>query len=350
MATVTIWATRTRGAALACAPNSTNRAMDLDSMTDQGDISQSGSLQETGKVRRAPMVDGVFNNQGETNAMRHTIALLLTVALAGCDDSIAHTTDGAADAPLTTDASPDQLPDRAPVDGDTGAMLRIYIRGDTTPRTFTDGYAGQTPSLYHMGLGRFDIMTSATAAPVTVFDHGANPVEVDMLGKTLGGQAALASLPSGTYTHGRVLLTMTTFTVKATVHLGGAVAGDLAVTVALSDTTVGGTAWSKGKASFTFAQQTLPATVPPLPSTGGGMIVEEPGKTWLVFPFPTPLQVSAAAQDQSATIVYDVFESFRWQDQTTAGYSPNVFDVDPLALSWEQLKNFGATGYSVEIN
>jgi len=281
--------------------------------------------------------------------MRHNAALLtLVFGLAACTDTIDHNT---LDAALDLHLADTVAHEAQPADDAASPMLSIFIRGESTPTTFTDGYSGQTPKEYRMGLGRFDIMTSAAdPSPVTVFDHGASPVEVDMLSKTLGGQAPIADLPAGTYTHGRVLLTMTSFTVAATVHIGAAVPGDLKVVVALSDTTVGGAAWSKGKATFTFAQQTLPAVVPPFPTTGGGAVVEEPGKTWLVFPFPAPITLSPTTASHTATIVYKVYQAFRWEDESKAGYAPGAFDVDPLAMSWEPLKNFGATGYAVELN
>ena len=238
-------------------------------------------------------------------------------------------------------------------DGAGDGTLSIWIRGDLTPQSFSDGLAGQTPKPYTMGLGRFDLMTSSgDPAPVIVFDHGAKPVEVDLLGTTLGGSAKMSALKAGTYTWGRVLLTSSTFTVATTVHVGVPVGGTIKVQTALSDTTLEGKPWTQGQTSFTFAagsfQQTLPATLPPLPTTGGGSIVQTGGKTWLVFPFPSPLSVGPSAKDHKATIVYKVFESFRWQDETKTGYTAKVFDADGLALSFEPVKNFGASGYAVE--
>lgn len=285
--------------------------------------------------------------------MRTCFAALALSLAAGCGtDTIEHGSpdSSAADRGVARETSAGEASAR---DGAESGTLSIWIRGDLTPTSFSDGLAGQTPKPYTMGLGRFDLMTSsADPSPVTVFDHGTKPVEVDLLGLTLGGSAKLSALKPGSYSWGRVLLTSSTFTVATTVHVGVPVGGTIKVQTALSDTTLEGKPWTQGQTTFTFAagsfQQTLPATLPPLPTTGGGSIVQTGGRTWLVFPFPTPLSVGPSAKDHKATIVYKVFESFRWQDEVKAGYTAKVFDVDGLALSFEPVKSFGATGYAIE--
>jgi hypothetical protein len=290
-----------------------------------------------------------------------TSCLVLTL-IAGCsteNPGAAPHQDGAPPAADTgavdTVAAPDQLPDAGPVEGDASdRFISIYIEGDTATPPPADGLAGQTPQDYRMGLGRFDLMRSAQdPAPVVAFDHGAQPVMVDMLKTTLGGKARIADLPAGAYTHGRVLLTMATFTVAATGHGAGlAVPGKVTVTAALSDTTIKGAPWKQNQAEFTgdfkpLPPVTIPAPLPPLPTTGGGSVVQEGGRTWLVFQLPEPLKVSPATdRDHRATIIYRVRESFRWQDQQKAGFAPKVFDID--MTGFEAVKSFGATGYAVE--
>jgi len=53
----------------------------------------------------------------------------------------------------------------------------------------------------------------------------------------------------------------------------------------------------------------------------------------------------ADTSPQSATIHYEVYKSFRWQDQASAGYATDVLDLNPIAMDAEPVKNFGATGY-----
>ncbi len=291
---------------------------------------------------------------------RTLAALALLLGLVGCNETIDHHTvadasgreggvrlEGGAEA--RADAGRDARGEAG--EGGAPATLSIYIQGDTTPSTFSDGLAGQTPKEYAMGLGRFDLLRSpADPAPVVVFDHGSQPVEVDLLGLTLGGQARFADLPAGSYSHGRILLTMSRFKVAAQVHVGAmTVPGDISVVSALSDTTIEGKAWKQGETTFSFMTYTLPAVLPLLPTTGGGTVVQMNGQTWLVFAFPTPITIGPSAKDRKATIVYKVFESFRWQDETKPGYFQQQLDVDALGLSYEPVKSFGATGYGVDL-
>ena len=255
--------------------------------------------------------------------------------------------------PLTDGGAPDSF---SATDGGAG-LLRIYVQGDKRPTTITDKLSGQTPRDYKMGLGRFELMRSATdPSPLTVFDHQAKPGMVGMLGKTLVGQAELSKLTPGSYTRGRVLLTWCEFTVSATGHAAGlAVPGDIMVKAALSDTTHQGKAWKQGQATFTFKagalQQTAPGLLPPLPSTGGGAVVQQGGKTYMVFTYPAPIVIApSAGKSYTGTMVYKVFESFRWQDETKPNYKVKTFDVDGLGLTYEPVKGFGATGYGVELN
>lgn len=232
--------------------------------------------------------------------------------------------------------------------------LSIYARGDLTPKTFADGYSGQTPTAQEFGIGRLDLMASPTdTAPVTVFDHGDAPVLVDMLAPTptLAGTGASASLPAGTYPWGRVQLTLVRTTVAATIHGGSATPGTVTVVSALSDTAVEGVPWAQGRTEYTVKagvalSVTFPGAAPSFPSTSGGTVAQEAGRTWLVFPFTTPFVIDPEdPAPRAATITYDVYQSFRWQEQSAAGYASGAFDVDPASMSSEPVRNLGATGY-----
>ena len=279
-------------------------------------------------------------------------ALALGLLLgSGCEETIDHHTDGG---PVEDGAGAGE--GLAGGEGGAGHTLSIYIKSDRRTVTFSDGLVGQTPRSYKMGLVRFELLRSATdKAPVTVFDHGNKPVLVDMLGTTLAGQADLESLTPGSYTHGRVLFSSCEFTVDATVHAGLVVPGEIKVVAALSDTTINGKPWKQGQTTFTFKsgsiQHTVPGLLPPLPSTGGGIVTQSGGKTYMTFTYPTPIIVAPpATRSVVGSMVYKVFESFRWQDETKPNYKKKVFDVDALGLTFEPVKNFGATGYGVEIN
>jgi hypothetical protein len=258
--------------------------------------------------------------------------------------------DGAAtDGAVQTDGGGDP-------DGSTGYQLRIYVEGDMTPKTFTDGYSGQTPTDYYMGISRFDIMTSETDPnPVTVFDYGENYMEVDMSQNTEVGSVALADIPFNFYSHGRVLLKMTRFDVETTVHATMPPAdlpGTVTVVAALSDALIDNVQRSQDWVQYTFNVMggiTTTGTLPELPSTGGGTVVKENGRLWLVFPLTGGLTIDPLpTQDHSATIIYEIYESFRWQDEQETNYTDDVFDSNADG-STEPVMNFGATGYQINV-
>lgn len=261
------------------------------------------------------------------------------------------------------------------VTGDGGSVaaagdLEIYVAGDLTPKTLTDGLAGQTPHEYKMALATFQLLRSATdSAPVTVFTYaGNNDVEADILGRTLVGRASMASLPVQTYTHARSRLTRTRVTVDATVHTSGvAIPGTLTIVGVYScngcsyryTDPESGSVLSPGQAAFTFrsmgSRVTQVGELPPLPATAGGQVVQDTEGTWLVFPLPfpfvppTPQHLTNPADVCRATITYDVASSFRWRDETRTGYTTSTFDVEPGTFHYEPVVNFGATGYRVDL-
>lgn len=288
---------------------------------------------------------------------RTLILALATFSLLACSDATHQlgSIDGSADLGADLHTAKDSGSDALAADQGAGPRLYIVIRGDSTPKTINDGFSGQTPSKYVMGLSRYEVMTSANDPnPVLVFDHGNSPVEIDMLSAQpqIAGSARIADLPAGSYTHGRVRLTKSVFTVATTVHATVALPGTVEVKAALSDTTIDGTPWKQGQVSYTFSvwPTPVPGMLPPLPATPGGTIVQKDGETWMVFPFLQPLPVSPnATQSYEAVITYGVYESFRWQDDSTnAAYQPKVYDVSVLpAPSFETVVSFGATGYDI---
>ena len=240
-------------------------------------------------------------------------------------------------------------------DGGMGYHLKIYIKGDATPKTFSDGLSGQTPTNYYLGIQRVDLMTSANDANlVTVFDHGANYVEADMQGETLVGEGDLRNIPAASYTHGRVLLPMARFDIQTTVHVvspPAIVPGTVHALTALSNVNLDGANRNAGWAKFTFNLGpyvvSTTAVLPAPPSSGGGTIVQENGRTWMVFPLSPPLLVVAGMQTTpKVTVICDIYESFRWQDQNESGYTQGVFDTVSTG-GWEPVKNFGATDYRI---
>jgi len=121
---------------------------------------------------------------------------------------------------------------------------------------------------------------------------------------TLAGQAPLSSLAAGTYTHGRVSLVYAAFSVDVAAHTPmGIVSNRADVMGALADMTYEDEAFDQGEATYDFMGFEVPATLPPLPTTGGGTVIQEDGETWMIFPFVEPLVIGPGEEeDRSATI------------------------------------------------
>jgi hypothetical protein len=271
-------------------------------------------------------------------------ALVLVVA-AGCGGGSSTAVDGGGDAPAQDGGG----------DAPGRSVIEIYVEGDPAPKTFTDGYGGQTPRDFFMGLQRFDLLRAVDDPdPVTVFDHSPGYVEVDMSTRSLVGVGRTPQVPAGTYTHGRVLLAMARFVVDATAHSGGAqLAGTMSIVDAISATTIDSRPFTKGQCELEFKAGSITNTMsyplPPLPGTAGGTIVDDGDRTWMRFPFPTPIVIDPTdTATHQATIVYETFESFRWEEEQLAGYVDGAWDVNAIVADSEAVRNFGATGYRVD--
>lgn len=300
------------------------------------------------------------SNRFYTTLTMAWLAILSVSAQDGCSDT--NSTNGSIDSvdarpsddatyPLDSGIQPDGADPDSSMDPEK-AMLSIYVEGDVTPKPFDDGLSGQTPQNYLMYFSSVELLRSFDdATPLVLADHGDGSMEVDMLSKTRVVHVPSDSLPLGVYTHGRARLAAVSFDIDATVHHQEMILpGQVEVFGVLSDTIVDGVQRSKGEASYTFMGYTVQGTLPPLPSTAIGALIEEDGSTYLVFAFSQPVFISSVMeQDMTVTIVFEVHESFRWQDQDLPGFQPQVFDVT-TSMESEPVVCFGATGYRIEMD
>lgn len=252
----------------------------------------------------------------------------------------------------TADGGPDGHQADAGEDAPGRAVIEIYFEGDSTPKTYGDGYSGQTPRDYFMGVQRFELLRAADDPdPVTVFDFAPGYTEVDMATKTLVGVGRTGQIPAGTYSHGRLLLTMARLTVNATAHGGTtSLGGTMSVLDAISETTIDGAPFAKGQCRLEFVSGTYSNTqsypLPPLVDLGGGTIVDDGPRTFLLFPFPLPMPIDPAdTATHRATVTLDTYEAFRWEEKQLAGYAGGVWDISANLAEAEVVKNFGVTGY-----
>lgn len=275
--------------------------------------------------------------------------LALPAALAACPGPGGS---GRSDAALHQDgqALPDaQVSEDASTTG--GGTISIYLTGDLTPKTFTDGLSGQTPTRYVVALSEYWAQTSLDdPTPAFCFSTGGAPVEADLAEDTLVGTCRTADLPTATYTHGRVKIDWATYTVTGTLHYQGMpLPGELTFFRAYSDTTYQGQAYSAGEGTITFTGATtvtIPMAYDPPLSLPGVRLETIAGEFFMTFPYSNPLAVDQTSPDHHwARAHWEIFEGFRWQDQGTAGYAAAVWDVAPTEAETEPVIYPGVTGY-----
>jgi hypothetical protein len=270
----------------------------------------------------------------------------------GAGDAAAH-----GDGPAAPHDGPAAQHDGAPADGAgddsgiTGGRIEIYVSGDSTVRTFTDGLSGQTPRDFKIALSKYYAMTSALdPSPALCFDHGTGEVVADLSGDTLVGTCATASLPTASYTYGRVRVMWAEYTVSGVLHyLGSPYAGDFTFFRAYSDVMHGGVAMSAGQGIIKFSTTgtEIPVTYPPALAAAPGVTVETTnGECWMTFAYSHPLPVDQTSPDTHwARFTWEIFEGFRWSELALAGYATGTWDVSLTAGAMENVVVPGATGY-----
>lgn len=261
------------------------------------------------------------------------------------------------DGPTATGDGPATQHDGQPVDGATvdggidGGRIDIYVAGDSTVRTFTDGLSGQTPRDFRIALSKYYAMTSATdPAPALCFDHGIAAVVADLSGDTLVGTCATSSLPTAAYTHGRVRVEWAEYTVSGVLHhLGYPVSGDFTFFRAYSDTVHDGVPMTAGQGiiKFSVTGTEIPVTYPPaLAAAPGITVVTTNGECWMTFVYSHPLLVEQTdPASHWARFTWEIFEGFRWSELALTGYATGVWDVSTAVGGTEYVAVPGATGY-----
>lgn len=256
------------------------------------------------------------------------------------------------DADVTGDAN---VTGDADVTGDasvTGAgTISIYLTGDFTAKTFTDGLAGQTPTSYVIAVSEYWVQTSLDdPSPVFCFDTGADPVVADLYGDTLLGVCQTQDIPSAVYTHGRVKVEWATYTVTGTLHYSGMpFPGEFTFFRAYSDTTYEGQSYLAGEGTIAYSGATqvqIPTAYDPPLSLPLVRLETIDGEFWMTFPYSQPLGVDQTSPDSHwARAHWEVFEGFRWQDTADAGNTVNIWDVGVTAIETEEVLFAGVTGY-----
>lgn len=232
--------------------------------------------------------------------------------------------------------------------------IAIYLAGDLSEKTFSDGFGGQTPKEFEIALSKYDIQTSADAASaVNCFEHD-EPTVANMLEDNLMGSCETAAIPSAQYTHGRVKMDWLRITVDGTLHtLGQAFPGEFTFFRAYSDTTYEGESYDSGEGWVEyrgFVTRRVPFTEP-IPTEGQEGFRSEviDGEYWQTFPFHRTMPILAEDGGQHwSRLHWEIYESFRWEEVTKPRYLDGVWDVEPESGSGgEEVKMFGVSWYYI---
>ena len=286
-----------------------------------------------------------------------SVALL---SLAGCwldtpghgqssnDAWVARDAHTAPDAAVPEDAGP--TPDASVLGNGT---IGIYLTGDLTPREFTDGLTGQTPSSYLIALSRFYTLTGMDdPAPALCFDHGDTPVVADLYADTLMGSCATATIPTAVYLAGKVKVDWVQHTVAGVLHYQSmSLPGTFTFFRAYSDTEVEGEPYLAGDGWIRFSgavEYQMAMTYEPLPQLPGLIQETVAGEFWLTFPYTRPLEVVQDDPGQHwSRMHWEIFEAFRWQESDLAGNADGTWDVGATVADTEVVVNAGVTGYHI---
>lgn len=242
------------------------------------------------------------------------------------------------------------------IDSGGPGTISIYLAGDLTERTFAPGTSGQTPRDYFIALSTYYILTNAEDSdPDLCFDHGDDPVVANIHRDNFMGACDTSSIPSATYTHGRVKVDWVRFTVDGNLHTGPGATfpGEFEFFRAFSDTEYDGDEYEPGEGFVTFStigySASFPFTFPPLEDPDGGDFeLDEDGNFWMTFPYGRPLPIISESEGEHwARFHWEIFEGFRWIDLRSDGFPAGVWDTTPNYEDGEEVVVPGVTGYYV---
>lgn len=306
---------------------------------------------------------------------RTSIAAILSLSLAACGDSAPadglggggglDDGDDEGGAPVGGSAEGGSAEGGSPEGGSaeggggaTAGNVRIHLASSTSPFDHGDDLSGQTPIEHKSGIRSLTLYREeADPEPLVVFDLGTDSAEADYAdgADTLLYTANTEDLADGVFTIARVVHSYVRYRIEATMHTNGlALPGTFDNFQVLSDGTLfDGALLDAGVYEYVFStngmdfpQSGTGAPVPEWESTGGFSVRFEDGEWAYYFPvnlaidthFPGPVDV---------TLEVNMHESFRWDDQATAGYATGVFDVTPT--SFEPVMRFGANSFGLSV-
>lgn len=293
-------------------------------------------------------------------------SLSFVVALAACGGGTSEivvpnepppggTGQGASDPPAGPEPG---APGEAAPPAATGPKVTIAMRGSTAPYPHADAWSGATPKEQIVAIRSLWLLRSpADPKPVKVFDHGTKAVEADLVTTETKQVASVVAktLPAGVFTVAKAGVAYVRYSVGARMHSIVSVDGEYDNVQSLSDgAVIDGITRDKGWFRYSFSSGgttygTLEGGDAPVPavSTSGGLTLDTSGpETFYVFPVQVAIDPDVTV-DHEVLLDLNVHESFRWQDQSTAGYTAKVFDTTPY--TFEPVMAFGANAFTLSI-
>lgn len=234
----------------------------------------------------------------------------------------------------------------------TPGAIQIYLTGDYSPYNIDDGLEGQTPFEFKIAISKYYTLKSEEdPSPYLCFEHNA-PYVSDLSQDNLVGFCSTVTIPSATYTHGKVKVDWLQYSVNGRMQHGGvAYPGVFTVFRAYSNTTVGSIPYKPGDGFIHYngvVDVIIPYKFDDIPEAAGIKTELVKGEFLMTFPYTHPLPiVQNGTQSHWARFNWQVKDAFRWQDKDLLGYSEGEWDVSPAISFSEQVKLPGVSGYYV---
>lgn len=241
-----------------------------------------------------------------------------------------------------------------------GPKVTIRLQGSMAAFPHQDAFASQTPKSQSVSISSLRLYRDANdQAPLVVFDHGDNAIEVQLLsGKpTIVAEVSRRDLTAGHYHFARVGVRTVSYRIQARLHALGFPPADgeyESIQVMSDGTTVDGKKHDKGWFRTTFhtggtkigPNEGTGMAIPVMTESGGISLDTSGPETAYRFAADIPIDPTGP-KDVDVLFEVNLDRNYRWIDQPNPGYSPNVFDTTPTG--YEQVMRFGANSFTVAI-
>jgi len=241
----------------------------------------------------------------------------------------------------------------------SGPTVEVRLKATQAVVPVAGGTAGQTPLAQSLAITSLLLYKDAAdTQPLVVFDQKQTTVNgvvcsVEDKADTSIATVPIASLVAGRYSRARIGVASVRWKVRGTAHVGAAAFPGTFSTVQVltKGASAEGATREQGyfKTTFETAGQdpfvtegTQPLPIPP--QSGIVKFVNEGGAAFYEFPVELTVDLGVT-QNLASVFEVNTYENFRWTDQDTPGYTPNVWDTTGAAF--EPVVSFGVNAASL---